>query len=447
MRQAATSSFLKPAEIVQLCARFLHGYSNNCDMKDSPLTDHDHFFLQCSICCWANTVRVVAEGQSQDVLLPSLRLLTTETTSALISQVVLATSNPPYYFKATSCSLSPLHICATLGLVSLAKLLLEPDEIPRREAALETSYNTAVGSGLDFSHWGILDINSRDAEERTPLIRAARYDHQSMVRLLLEKKADVNSQDFEGVTALSWASAQGLSNVVQQLLSCDGVRVDLLDQELRSPLVWSARKGKLQTMNLLLEYGKPAINRKDMKGRTALSFAAERGHFSIVQRLLAIDRIAADEPDDRRMTPLIYAARKGYSDIVKLLLDTGKVQVNARCKVGRSSLAWAARHGKLDTVKTFLDHEYFVDINSKDDDGQTPLMLAVTGRLKKLPGLEAVKLLVDKGADINVQDNAGRTALWIAEVHGAKDIADLLVETGRIDINICVKQFLSGIVQ
>jgi len=83
----------------------------------------------------------------------------------------------------------------------------------------------------------------------------------------------------------------------------------------------------------------------------------------------------------------------------------------------------AARKGNLDKVKVFI--EQGIDVNVKNNLGNTPLHLAIIGGQKKM-----VELLIAKGADVNAQNNWGWTHLHIAAVHGYRDIVELLLAKG-----------------
>ncbi len=86
-----------------------------------------------------------------------------------------------------------------------------------------------------------------------------------------------------------------------------------------------------------------------------------------------------------------------------------------------------SKHADIDAVKAFVTSG--IDINIKNDNGITALMLA-SGHGHK----EALELLLDKGADVNVADNNGYTALIFASRGGNKEIIELLLDRG-VDVD------------
>jgi len=80
----------------------------------------------------------------------------------------------------------------------------------------------------------------------------------------------------------------------------------------------------------------------------------------------------------------------------------------------------AAEKGDLAGVQAELDKG--ADVNKKDNDGMTPLLIAVT-----LGHKEIVELLIAKGADVNVAGPFSMTPLHFAAVFGQKEITELLL--------------------
>jgi ankyrin repeat protein len=112
--------------------------------------------------------------------------------------------------------------------------------------------------------------------------------------------------------------------------------------------------------------------------------------------------------DDPAPPLLILASHFGspQSKIVQLLLDHG-ANVHLRDKQGRTALFFAGQLGWTWSVEMLLKKG--ADVNVKDKDGKTPPMWAMGNRNQG-----AVELLIEKGARINDKDNVGRSALMFA---------------------------------
>jgi hypothetical protein len=104
------------------------------------------------------------------------------------------------------------------------------------------------------------------------------------------------------------------------------------------------------------------------------------------------------------------AARKGDAATVKKLLDEG-VDVNTKFRYQATAIFYAADHGHLEVVKVLLDKGAALDVKDTFY-GFTPLMLAAQPAQKKKPEhLEIAKLLIAKGAP-------------------GKDILPMVIQTG-----------------
>ena len=129
------------------------------------------------------------------------------------------------------------------------------------------------------------DLDSKDTYGRTPLSWAADKEHEVVVKLLLEKGAELETKDNDyGQTPLSWATEEGHEAVVKLLLE-KGAELETKDSNSRTPLLWAAEKGHEAVVKLLLEKG-AELETKDNNGQTPLSWAAENGHEAVVELLL-----------------------------------------------------------------------------------------------------------------------------------------------------------------
>ena len=215
------------------------------------------------------------------------------------------------------------------------------------------------------------DLNERDSKGLTPLMWAARYEREEVVKLLLQQKhtqPDMRDRGY-GRTALSWASESGHEGVVRLFLSrlfvnpgsigsrlgtpqimgllfgrkC--VNPNRPDTEGRTPLVWAAWCGREGVVKLLLEREDVSPDKPDIGGRTPLSWAGGEGCEGVVKLLLEREDVSLDRPDNRLRTPLSWTAGGGHKGIVKLLLEREDVSPNKPDVHGRTPLSWAAGGG------------------------------------------------------------------------------------------------------
>ena len=122
---------------------------------------------------------------------------------------------------------------------------------------------------------------------------------------------------------------------------------------------------------------------------------------------------------------LMYAAFYSTANCMELLIQKGS-NVNAKNSLDETALMWALH----DLAKTKLLIRHGADVNAKAKSGNTPLLIASVGHGK----YEAVKLLLDKGADALAINNRKENALIRAALFGDTATVSLLLNKG-IDIN------------
>ena len=147
---------------------------------------------------------------------------------------------------------------------------------------------------IETNRW---DVNQQDGFGMTPLIWAARYGHEEVVRLLLEEndiRPDRPDKEY-GQTALSWAAGNGHEGVVRLFLKPKFVNPR------SAGLQWEKTA---QAVGSLFGRGYVNPDRSSKSGRT-LSWAAENGHEGIVRLLLGREDVNPDTPDTKHdRTPL-----------------------------------------------------------------------------------------------------------------------------------------------
>ncbi|KAH7129621.1 hypothetical protein B0J13DRAFT_139833 [Dactylonectria estremocensis] len=160
------------------------------------------------------------------------------------------------------------------------------------------------------------EFGSEYLEQALPL--AVRNDWSEVVYAILEMKANPNSQDEAGRTAISYCAEFGYQSYLRTFIDL-GTFLDQPDQDQRTPLLWAAQTGRVYAAELLLDTGHVDLNRRDVDGRTPLWVAADNGHETAVVRLLLEKGAELESKDKDGRTPLWWAAEKGHEAVVRLL--------------------------------------------------------------------------------------------------------------------------------
>jgi ankyrin repeat protein len=168
---------------------------------------------------------------------------------------------------------------------------------------------------------------------------AARRGDLAVLRLCLEKGADLRAKDGFGRSALLLAARDARSLEMVRLLQGRGLVPDEADNSGRAALAWAAGNGDLAMVSYLVEQG-AQVDRKDWQGQSPLYNAVLGGSRETVLRLIAA---AADVNvrDNFGDTPLIGACDKGFDEIARLLVEKG-ADPALRDQEGRSARERAA---------------------------------------------------------------------------------------------------------
>ncbi|MHC4646915.1 MAG: ankyrin repeat domain-containing protein [Planctomycetota bacterium] len=122
----------------------------------------------------------------------------------------------------------------------------------------------------------------------------------------------------------------------------------------------------------------------------------------------------------------LWRVERALKDGEKVNTKTGKIELFVAA--GGKTLHEAVAKGDTKLVKVLL--EKGADVNAKDTKGITPLVRAAAGGYETI-----VKMLIDRGADVNATADDGRRALYVAVARGDLGIVRLLIEA-KVDVNI-----------
>jgi ankyrin repeat protein len=194
------------------------------------------------------------------------------------------------------------------------------------------------------------DVNVQDWSGMTPLHRAVFAGHQDIVSLLLNAGANPNLQNEEGDVPLYLAVSKDLKEISVLLLN-KGANPNIQNKNGETPLYCAIFKGYKQVVKILLQH-KACVNIKNNKGETPLHWATKKGYQDIVQELLEAGA-NVDTPDDCwRRTPLYLAAEDGHKEIIRLLLDA-KANPMAKDWTGNTPSQIALERGHQEVVNLF----------------------------------------------------------------------------------------------
>ncbi len=308
--------------------------------------------------------------------------------------------------------------------------------------------------------------NISQPEGETPLMSAARSGSAAALKALIANGADVKAKEsWRGQDALMWAAGEGHVAAAQVLLD-HGADVNARSNDGYAPLVFAARQGHLDMVTLLLGAG-ANVNDTTKPGPGALTLAIHNAHWDLAALLL--EKGADPNGNAPGSTPLHLAiqvrdpqieffdappstSKLDGLEVIALLLARG-ADPNARMTkqfpgvqgpmdmplAGATPFFVAAKGADVAVMRLLLKHG--ANPLLATDGKATPLMAAAGvgyrqgASLKtESEALEAVKLAVEVGGDVNAANAIGFTALHGAAIRGANSIVKFLVEKGaRLD--------------
>ncbi|NYZ61150.1 ankyrin repeat domain-containing protein [Luteimonas deserti] len=306
---------------------------------------------------------------------------------------------------------TPLHLAARSSDPGVAALL--GDAAADLEARNHDGL-TPLGVACAAGNWRLakflLERGARpDVEGGTPALLAAAggdEDDAAGVQLLIRHKARVDARDGGRRGALHVAASSGHVEILAALLAA-GADVRARDNEGRTPLLDAARSGRLAALEALVAAGAD-VAAVDIGGRNAivLACAGEAPSVPVVQRLLALG-VSADVVDAQGRRPVDGAAAAGRWALVRALDPdyplpanvAGDAAVAADGRTPVMLLRDSLREGRFDGLEPVLRLLSPAELGGLILDAEAP------------PAVDRIAWLLDRGADVEVRDALGRTAL------------------------------------
>jgi ankyrin repeat protein len=207
----------------------------------------------------------------------------------------------------------------------------------------------------------------------------------------IETKGDINSSNSMGKTAIIEAVEKSKGSV--PLLIEKGANVNAKDSSGNTPLILAVAKKDIEIIKLLIEKG-ANVNSKNNYGDTPFMTAARNGDIETIKILMS-KGVSINVKDGKGNTILIEAISRNNEEMVKFLLENGaNVNVRDMWMSKRKSAIMLAVENYMPIEIIEMMIAKGAELNIKDDDGNTVLLIAVQRN-----NIAAVKLLVEKGAE------------------------------------------------
>jgi len=360
--------------------------------------------------------------------------------------------------------MTPLHLVSQYRLgddsrsAKTAQLLLEHGaSVHIRNKNGQTPLHLALHHGC-FSIVALLlkfgaDADACDNDAMTPLLLVlqSHWGDDSKItktaQVLVDHGANAHVQNKSGQVPLHLASHHGLFCVVTLLLKL-GADVDAQDNDDMTPLLLTLQSCQsndskiTKIAQLLLEHG-ANVHVRNKSGQMPLHIALNRDFFGIVALLLR-SGVDINAQDNDTMTPLLLVLQYHWGDdsrstkTAQLLLEHG-ASVHMHSKNGRTPLHLASQHVLSGTVEILL--RFGADVDTQDNSSNTPLHFAVSSPfqckftksfLDNSPLLwsviKTIKLLLENGANIQIQNVNGETPFQVGLMRGEQEIIDMLYQ-------------------
>ena len=393
-----------------------------------------------------------------------------------------------------------LMLAAYNGRLEAVNLLIEspPADANAQSKDGYTALMLAVSKGHTDIVRALLTLpgikkDAQDIDGYTALIWAAYYGRLEAVNLLIESPpADVNARNKDGQTALMMAASEGHTDIVQVLLGVPGIEKDDTDSDGWTALMYAAYKGQTDIVRSLIE-ANANVTAEDKDGGTALMYAEEVGQTAVVALLKGVfteqlfNAVEANDvealkqaiaggadteaKDSEGYTPLQFAVMQEKPEAIKALI-AGGANPETVWKYGFTALSLAVQFQKTEALKAFIEAggvtpgtvggvlfravnrgplaaleallgnaEVLGVIDSKNRRGNTALMVALDKQVQREQSqtetVEFSRALINAGADVNLKNNAGQTALLLAAKWGNEDaVIELLKADPKPELEV-----------
>ena len=370
---------------------------------------------------------------------------------SLCCMFLIPKSKAKSYISSSSEKLQFLRLTGIFGLQIGITHVIRDDE--NESFTFDTALLEASQSGNNEAVQFLLDlgvnVNNRNSAGRTALMLACVARHEDVVQTLLSAGAKVNIQDSAGHTALIFVCVSGSLVIIRSLLSAKADQ-NLQNRNGNTAMHLACSMGNTELVNILVKFNaNPVI--PNSKGETAFMISITNNSLDIVTDLIHLI------PSTHIKSAVITSCRLGYPSISSLLIrhlqlssqvldfftasldgDTtslkqqltqSSINPNTTLISDITPLMIASSCGHIEVLEYLLQAE--TDVNSKDEDGYTPLAYAITGS----KSLTIVQRLLQSGANPNILLGGISIIEKAKEENGTEEIVNLLLKYSALQLH------------
>lgn len=249
----------------------------------------------------------------------------------------------------------------------------------------------------------------------TPLMIAVAEGHKDVVRLLIERGANVNARNKLGRTPIMFAARYGYTEIVQ-LLADAGAELNAIASDM-TPLMAASMEGHTETVKKLISLGAD-VNVLNSVNDDALQLAVEKAHHDVAKTLLENEALP-NRQNTNGVHPLQMAIFKRDDTMVNILLQN-RADPNIVTRLNKSMANISFQGEDPNTISQVEKH-----LEKNGDILVSPLMFAA-----QLGNAAIASALLKKGANVNFKNNLGETPLSYARLHNKKEVERILIMMG-----------------
>ena len=323
-------------------------------------------------------------------------------------------------FTVNSAGISPLYLSLTAA-DGIREWMINPDTIIKKDGLDNNMLHYASQWKLDKAIPVIIQkgvpVDEPNATGETPLFIAVKNNSPSIMRVLLDNKANLNARDKQGNTLLHTAVRWNAKDSAALLISF-GIDINAHSLNGGTALHDAVTLGMSEIETMLIKEG-ANLEVRDIDGNTPFMEAVKSGLIPSIGKLAS----SGADPSARNIkgdTPLHIAVAMERYDLVNMIIFMG-ISIHAHNTSGRTPFQIA-----LGLSPRMVSSLLRGRINTPDDMGNSALHIA----LQEKASADIIRIIINEGARINTVDNNGKTPLRLSVDLDLPEQAKILAEAG-----------------